>query len=425
MVRQSRAPIHMIFAAAFLVAGIADAQFNQYTLPGGPQDRPEDRETKLKRELAAARYHFGPVKVAPQIGIKDVAYVRNLFASARSEASDVTATLGAGAHAYLLTGTKMTWVAHVLPDYIAWRRRTDARRLNLTYGIESLGFFNRLFVGVAVGRTEQLQILTPEIPEPVNGRSDQAQVTTELRVSGALYAFATASESRQKGLVDDLVDPLLRQIALLDRTEEVVRAGLRWRQRAGWTIGVGGEHSQVDFDSSMRDSSNSGNAPVLELRYDAPRFFFQSDLADRSLEARQGSRFVPFHGVTGNAAVAFQPRPGLEIWTYGSRNLVYSLSPTDPYIDDRRVGLALSMGAGRRVSSRLFAEAGEERYVAFSPAFLQRLDNMTAFGGSAHFKPAGIVTLGFQVMRTRFTSNLPGGGRSYTTGGFSVTLGSP
>jgi len=422
---KSRAPIHLIFATAFLVTGIAHAQFNQYTLPGGPQERPEDRETRLRREISEARYHFGPVKVAPEVGIKDVAYVRNLFSSAGNAPSDVTATFGAGAHAYLLTGPKVTWVAHVEPDYITWRRRTDARRLNLTYGIESLGFFNHLFVGVAVGRKEQLQILTPEVPEPVSGRSDQAQVTTELRISGALYAFANASESRQKGLVDNLVDAQLRQIALLDRTEQVVRAGLRWRQRSGWTIGVGGERSQVDFASHGLDSSNSGNAPILELLFNAPRFFFESDLAERSLEARQGSRFVPFHGVTGRVAVAFQPRPALEIWTYGSRNLVYSLSPTHPYIDDRRIGLALSLGAGRRFSSRLFAEAGKEPYVAFSATAPQRVDNLTAFGGSTHFKLTDFATLGFQVVRTRFTSNLPGAGRSYTTGGFSVIFGTP
>jgi hypothetical protein len=402
---------------------MASAQFNQYTPPGGPSQRPETREAQLKREIAGARYHLGPIRLLPELGIKDVAYVRNLLAGAGGSSADVTATVSTGLSAFLHTGPKITWVARVKPDYVWWRRRDEARRLNLSTGIEGLAFFNRLFVGVAVKREEQQRLLTPEIPELASGRSDQVQANAEVRLGGTLYGFASAGQSEETGLIDPADDPLRRQITLLDRTERVARAGLRWRPRSGWTIGLGGERSAVDFVRRAADSSNSGNAPVFELLVDRRHFFFQTELAARSLRAREGSRFVPFDGVTGNAALSLSVHPGLEGWIYGSRNLVYSLSPLYPYLDDRRLGVALSARLGERLAPRIFFETGEDRFVPSSPAVFRRSDDLTSFGGALLFRVTDTLLVTTQVTRSRFDSNIPGSDRSYTSGGVTVALG--
>jgi hypothetical protein len=405
---KSRCSIFAIFLY-FLSTGVANAQFDQYTPPGGPQARPEDRETRLKRELLEARYHFGPLRIAPEIGIKDVAYVRNLFAAHGEAASDVTATVAAGARGYLHTGPKVIWIARVRPEYAWWGKRSAARRFNLTSGIEGLGFFNRLFLGVSATRNEQQRILTPEVPQLGSARSDELQATAELRLTGALYTFLTARGDRQKNLADDLADPAGR---------------LRWRPFPGYTFGVGAEHSQVDFDRKVLDSSNAGTAPILEVVIDRRQFFFQVDAADRSLTARQGSRFVDFHGLTGSIGASYRPQRNLDVWTYANRNLVYSLSPSYPYLDDTRVGVALGMGAGKRVVTRFFVEAGPERYKSFSAAEPQRRDDVRSFGGSLRLLVTERLTVSSQVMRSRYSSNLPGNDRSFTSGGFSVTLGS-
>jgi hypothetical protein len=421
---KSRFSVFSTFALLFLLAGIADAQFEQYTPPGGPQQRPEAREDKLKREIDAAHYHLGPVRLAPDVGLKDVAYVRNLFAGESGGESDLTATATAGLHGYLHTGRKVVWVAHVQPDYVWWKKRVDERHLNLSYGIEGLGFFNHLFVGVSAARSEQLRILTPEVLQPTNAQTDQAQVTAELRLSGAFSSFVTALQTRESGLVDNTeADPRLRALALLDRTERVVRGGVRWRPREGWTIGFGAERSQVDFDRTAADSSNAGTAPVVELLIDRNRIFFLSDLALRSLAARQGSRFVAFDGITGKTAVAVRVGSDLELWAYGDRNLVYSLSQFSPYLDDRRFGLAVAVTANRRILSRFFAETGDERYVSFAANEAQRRDDVSAVGGSVRFLVTETLSVIAQVVHTRYDSNISGADRSYTSGGVSITLG--
>lgn len=415
--------IQMFGVLWVLCAGAARAQFDQYTAPGGPQDRPESREQRLKREIEEARYHLGPVRIAPVFGLRDVAYVRDVFDSGATTHPDVTTSVVGGARAYLRTGPKMTWIARFEPEYVWWRRRAEARRFNLSYGIEGVGLFNRVFVGVAAHRTEEQRILTPEVPELASGRSDEAEATIEVKLTGTFSAFVNARAGREKNLVDDFIsDPALRATARLDRTEEVVRSGLRWRPRDGWMIGLGAERSQTDFARRVDDSSNHGTAPVVELSIDRDQIFILVDAAARSLTARQGSRFVDFNGVTGNAGVSYRPRRSFETWVYGSRNLVYSLSPDYPYLDDQRVGVALGLGGGGLFSTRFFVETGREQYARFAPA-ANRTDDLRAYGGSFRFFATQRLTFLAQVTRTRFFSNLPGNDRSYTAGGISVTWG--
>jgi hypothetical protein len=421
--RRSTVPIFGFLL--LLTAGIARAQFDEYTAPGGPQERPESRPERLKREIEAARYHLGPLRLAPEAHLKDVAYVRNLFTAQGATVSDVTATVGAGLRAYLHTGPAITWVARVLPEYVWWRRRADARRFNLSYGVEGLGLFNRLFLGVAASRAEAQKILTPEVPTPANARADDLQATAEVRLTGAIYSFLNVRQDAEKGLVDEVVDPLTHSLDLLDRKEVAERGGLRWRPRAGWTLGLGAEHTQVRFDRQTLDSSNSGTAPVLEAQIDRRQFFFQLDAADRSLTAAQGSRFVAFHGVTGNAAISFQPQPSHQIWLYGNRNLIYSLSTIYPYLDDERAGLAFGFSAGQRLSSRFFAETGTDTYVAFAPGTPPRRDDVFSYGTSFRLPVGHGLALSGQAIHSRYVSNVPGASRSLTSGGVSVTFDRP
>lgn len=406
----------------FLIAGNAKGQFLQFTPPGGPEARPETAKERLERELREAPYRVGPVRVAPLVGVRDVAYVRDLFSSEGTVRSDITATVSAGFRAYLRTGPKVTWIAQAIPEYIWWQDDEDSRRLNFSRGLETLLLFNRLTVDLAASRIEQQRLVTPEIPRPVNTAIEVFRVDSELELTGKLRPFVSARQGRQQGLLGNRVDPQVRAVELLDRDEQVVRAGVRWYPRTGWTIGVGAERSRTDFDRAALDSSNEGTAPVLELLLDRPRLFFRADLAARSLEATEGSRFVDFDGITGNVAVNFLPRARLSTWLYGSRDLIYSLESEYPYIDDQRIGLSVGREFGRRLFGRVYVEAGTEDYVAFLPTAPDRQDDLTAYGGSLSFSFTDVLSLTFHATRVALDSDIPGVDRSFTSGGLTFSL---
>jgi hypothetical protein len=351
-----------------------------------------------------------------------VAYVRDLFGAGGTRA-DVTATVGAGFRAYLRTGRKVTWIAHALPEYVWWQKRTEARHLNLSGGLETVLLLNRLTIDAAASRVEQQRILTPELPELVNTRTDLGRLDAELELSAALRPFISARWSRQDGLVEDRQDdPAVERLALLDREEQVVRGGLHWYPRRDWMIGVGVERSRADFDRSALDTSNQGTSPVLELIVERPRIFFRAELAARSYEATAGSRFVGYDGVTGSVSLNLVPRSRLDTWLYAGRDLIYSLEADYPYLEDERIGLSLGTGIGERAYVRVFAETGSNEYTAFSPTSPHRTNDLTAYGGSLRFSLTETLGFSVQLMRLDLDSNLPGRDLSHTSGGLTISL---
>ncbi|HEX9940391.1 MAG TPA: hypothetical protein VGG03_00120 [Thermoanaerobaculia bacterium] len=406
----------------FLIAGGAGAQFLQYTPPGGPERPPESRQEQLERELEAARYHLGPVRVAPWTTLRDVSYVRNFFSAGQEPPDDVTATLGAGLRAYLRNGRKITWTAQLLPEYVWWSRQPERRRLNGRYLLGVYGFFNRLTLEARAGREQQQRIVTPEVPVPVSSRSDGGEILAEVEVTRALFAFTAVSVQQQDHLVDELADPRERDLGRLGREERIARAGLRWRPRRQWSVALGAERSEVDFDRGSVDRSNSGTAPLAEATFEGRRLRFQAGVAARSLEARQGAAFVPYDKVTGNAALSLVAGNRLSWTVYTSRNLVYALSPAYAYLDDERLGTSTTVGLGRRLQTRLFVEGGSDDYTAFAPAAPGRRDDLFSYGASLTLEIGPGLAFGVQAVRSEFDSNLPGGDRSYTAVGTTVNL---
>lgn len=408
-----------------LLAGDAGAQFLKYTPPGGPEETPESRKEAIERQVEEARFHLGPVRIAPWATLRDIAYVRNLFSSGQQPPNDVTATAGAGLRAYLRNGRKATWTFQVLPEYVWWREQAERRQLNGRYLLGFYGFFNRLTLEVKAGREQQQQILTPEVPVPVSSRTDGGELLTEVELTRALFAFAAASINQQDNLVDDLddlKDPRTGELALLDREERVTRGGLRWRPREEWSVALGAERSQVDFDRSAVDRSNSGTSPVAEVRFEGRRLRFQANVAARSLEARRGAAFVPYDKVTGDAALNVGSRDKLGAALYASRGLVYSLSSAYAYLDDERLGLALKLGFGRRSQTRLFVETGTNTYTAFEAGAPRRQDDVSSYGASLSFSLRRNLSFGLQALRSEFDSDVPGGDRTYTAVGTTINL---
>jgi len=265
-IRSSTTPILGLCALllALLTAGRAGAQFLQYTPPGGPVEKPELRRVQLERELKDARYH------------------------GRRLPDDVTATGGAGFRAYLPNGADAFWSLHVLPEYVWWLRQTGRRQLNGRYLLDFSGFFNHLTIEVRGGREQRQQLVSPEVTLPVSSRRDGGEVLAELRISSAFSAFGVVSVNRQKNLVEDLGEPSTEQLSLLDSDERIERAGVRFRPDPQWSLGVGAEHSEVRFLHGTLDRSNSGTAPLAEVRFQAKNVGFQLDAAAaEDLIARQ------------------------------------------------------------------------------------------------------------------------------------------
>ncbi|HSS52458.1 MAG TPA: hypothetical protein VLX28_26235 [Thermoanaerobaculia bacterium] len=373
--------------------------------------------------MSGARYQLGPLRVAPWAALHDVAYVRSLLTSGQQLPADITATAGAGLRAYLRNGAKVTWTAALLPEYVWWRKQADRRQLDGRYELGFHGFFNHLTVEATAGRRQQLGIITPELPVLANARQDGVELAAELTLTPALFTFASGTVNDQTVLVDATGDPRLVSLHLLDRRERVAQGGLRWQPRQDLWVALGIESSRVDFARTALPRSNGGTSPLLRFHYRGPVLGFEGELASRSLSARQGSDFVPYHKTTGNASLQVGSGRTFAATLYGSRNLIYALSAGNAYLQDDRLGLSFQGALGRRVGAHIFGETGTDDYTAFAAGVPHRRDDVSSVGGNLSFNLGHNVVVGFQALRSRYVPNLTGSSVTYTSAGMTISVG--
>jgi hypothetical protein len=411
----------LLTLAVLFGPAVAWAQFQQYTAPGQLVESRETMQELLERRMKESRWRLGRTFLDPWIGVRDIAYVDNVQGAVQGEQqSDLTASLGIGLRAYRPIGSELTLAAYALPQYVWWRELTDRRRVNGRYGAGLFGNLGRTGLELTAARSEDALFFSRELEVPVNTRLDRGAAQLEIDLVGDLSLFAGAELRRVRYLDED--DPALSNLDLLDRDEEILRAGVRFHLFGALEIGVGAEDSTVDFDAGERDRSNRGTSPVLQVEFRGSGLRLGSSLAWRDLEPEPGSAFVPYEEVTGNfqleAGVAGRLRPQL----YGRRNLVYAIDPQWAYFEDTGFGVGLRASLGSSAGVRLFVEQGTNDYIAFGGA-LDRRDEYRARGGELRIR-LGRFSLLVGATRTRYDSDAPQFDRDVTVIRSGLVVGS-
>ncbi|MCP4658041.1 MAG: hypothetical protein GY856_21740 [bacterium] len=389
----------LLVVSGWLVAAAASAQFVQYTTPGTHLQPPEATQERLDAAMESARWRLGRLLLHPWLELRDVGYIDR---SARTDKSVLTATVGAGLRAYLPAGSRWTWAAHVLPEYVWYDDRDEQQRLNGRYGVGLFGNYGRIGLELTAARVEEARFFSREFEERVNVRDDRGAVSLQVDLGRGISLFGLASLLRVRFL--DLSDESLPPLELTDRDEEILRAGVRMELPRGWVIGLGVEQSQVDFEVTDSPRSNSGTSPVVELRFDGSDFTFRSDVAWRSLESDSPTDPWKYDSTSGHALAAWRPVPPVELELYGRRNPVYSYTATSTYFEDTTLGVGVRSSLGRLANIRLFAEQGRDDYVAFAPGTPERRDDFDTLGGELGWK-LGPLTLLVRGSETQYDSN--------------------
>jgi hypothetical protein len=425
---RSRCRTAPLLLLALLSPAGAWAQFDQYTAPGRSTERPGDRKELLDKEMQEARWHLGKVRVDPWANLSDIEYFDDSFGGSGGEGSaDLTVTVGAGLRAYLPAGPNTILAARVLPEYVWWKEVASRRRLNGRYGVGAFGFFNHLAVEAVASRDQQRGFASPEFPQPVSTRTDRLALSGQLALSGHISAFASADRLGLRNLLDpeEEEDPRIPAFNQLDRDETLLRGGLTYDLPGGWSVGLGVERSEVEFDAEpgVLDRSNSGNAPLFLLGHDSRNIHLSLELARRSLTPTAGSSFVPYEATSARLLAGFRTTRRLSYTLYGGRGIVYSLLPGYSYFQDDRLGVSTQLSLGWRTRLRLYGEAGRDDYTAEGPGFPDRRDDVRSFGATVGFEVSQRAQLTLRFAHSEYDSDVPGAGRSLATFGAGLALG--
>lgn len=436
--RSSAAALVWAFAAVIVLAPGGAArpawgQFPQYTPPGGANEPSLDPETAIEQALDDARWRLGPVRLAPWIGISQLAYVDDVFGgSARGDGgdegkvSDFTATVGAGLTAYLPTGPDVYWLAEATPQYVAWQELSERRQAIGRYGAGVFAFFNRLTLRVRAGREEEQRVFSSEFPQPAVGRREHVAADAELRLTGKIGLFAHGERAeisdRTAGAEEE---PERARFAALDRGQRRYRFGLRYRPTERVRIGLGVERTELDSDGAARPLSNEGTAPVFELEAEGNKLSLGFDLTLLELEPVGASQFAPYDELGGSfrGALALGARTRFEV--YGSSFPVLSLAPDYSAYEERRFGLGLGGDFGSRTRIRLFADQGENRYRPIGAGIPERADDVSAVGAELRFAVTRSLAIDIRAESLEVDSDLEGQDRELTRVLTGITLTTP
>ncbi len=347
------------------------AQVRQYTPPGGAADAGVGRKEALAEAVDEARWHAGPVRLDPAFWISDLAWVDRPCGLGwleldGSDGSDLTGRVGAGLNAYLPVGSKTTFAAYAMPEYIWWQDRAEERRVNQRFGIGSFTYFNRLAITVTAERLEDFDFATGEVLQRYTTRNENLEVQVEVPILRRLTVYAEGGDRSVRSLVDETEDPLLADFfAGLDRDDLAYRGGVRYYPSEKLRLGAGVGYAESDFADEALDRSNSGDFWYVEAGYERPKLLVDLLYQENQLTAQDGAEFSDFDSSTGGARIEWMPRETFRARLYGSRQLAYSLlvAEASGYVD-QFVGAGVDIGLGWRLRLNLYGETGSHRYQA-------------------------------------------------------------
>ncbi len=366
------------------------AQVRQYTPPGGAADAGFGRKEALAEAVDEARWHAGPVRLDPAFWISDLAWVdrdESVASDSGSDGSDLTGRVGAGLNAYLPVGSKTTFAAYAMPEYIWWQDRAEERRVNQRFGIGSFTYFNRLAITVTAERLEDFDFATGEVLQRYTTRNENLEVQVEVPILRRLTVFAEGGDRSVRSLVDETEEPLLADFfAGLDRDDLAYRGGVRYYPSEKLRLGAGVGYAESDFAAEALDRSNSGDFWYVEAGYERPKLLVDLLYQENQLTAQDGAEFSDFDSSTGGARIEWMPRETFSARLYGSRQLAYSLlvAEASGYVD-QFIGAGVDIGLGWRLRLNLYGETGSHRYQAGPEAAdpsgaAERVDDVESYG---------------------------------------------
>jgi len=140
-------------------------------------------------ELAASRYHLGPVRLTPGLYILDATYDNNVGGTEDNPVGDFRMTIAAGLKLIAPVTRNFYIRATVLPSYTWYATLQEKRFFGGEYGGSFIVFANRLTVEGGGGYSRQDVLYSTENQQHVIQNLTTAGLGAEYRLVNRLYLY--------------------------------------------------------------------------------------------------------------------------------------------------------------------------------------------------------------------------------------------
>ncbi len=279
-------------------------------------------------------------------------------------------------------------------------------------GLGLLARAGRLAVDLRARSSDIDAFLTPEIDQRAQVKSSTFEADIDFALLRRLSLFTRGTIGKYSG--SDLATGTTPELENLDRRENWLDAGLRWRPSKVLLVGAGAGRSRTEFDDPARDRSNEGTSAFVDLSWDPGKLLAAAQVRHVTLDGLSGSELDHYSGNVGSVRLGWKPRDAFSLSVYASRDLMYSVLSDSPYFLDDRQGVELATRLGHRIGLSVFRETGERDFPSIGT------DDVESVGGSADLT---IRRLSFRVYGRNTKTDGVHGRQTIREISFGVSLG--
>ncbi|MCM2316763.1 MAG: hypothetical protein NDJ92_16575 [Thermoanaerobaculia bacterium] len=409
--------------AAALVTFCALPALGQLNSDTVPTARTVPLREAVEAQLETSRWHFGPLRVHPELKLDNLGYNDNVFGVSddAEKVDDYSATIGLGIRSIAPLGSNTYLRVDAIPEY-TWYKELDERRdFGYEVGGAVLALFNRMSIEGGARSTDTVTYVSSEDATPIPERIDKVYGKIEIEAVRRLHLFAgyetqTVEYEPQESDIN---------FGLLNRDETAARAGIRYEFRPRFSILAMFEETDAEFPDDPVFSENQGDALLAGFTYERETLYVNAVAGNRTIEYEGLGGAATFDDVTGSlfASWNFARRSELEVTV--SQTPRYSYAVGNPYFLESREGVRLVVPMGRRFVAFGGVRAGKNEYplpVLIDGELLERTDDVTGWEAGIGIRVLESAVFRFSTRLEDFDSNIAGFDRKYVSTGFNLSI---
>ena len=352
---------------ALVAALSATAAFAQEGLRDRNRDLDEARA--VAADLSNANLHTGPFYILSSIDLSDIGYNQSFFVPTADQSSGFTFNIRAPQKLYFVPQKKVVFSVEATPSYAVVSHSSGSNQLGYFLRTDARLLLNHLFLDGFVGRSDELRAQVGDINRLATARTTFYGVNSELKYSSRTSLKGDVTFN-QTAFPRSRLQPTGIPIERLARDEHNYRLSVLHKTFPLTSLTLAAERSDYNF-AIARTSDSRRSYAGAGFSYDDGRHTLSAEAGPGRLVFKDSAQH-DFRGVLGSVRTTHRLSSLFSLNASLARDVDFALFPNNPYYVNDRLASELIWNTTRKLTLRLLANYGRDRYPVIFDGILRR-----------------------------------------------------